>query len=177
MSMMRRSGAGLVITRSGKSRKGSTVSLCASAGSTHSGMPTIPRPASARPVRTTSRRVMCCVMRPKISRDPHPFPKLLIDRLHELVGRQMRMVVANQNRQILGHPAGLDDVHTHVLESVGKGHDVGRVVELAAILKPAGPRIDRGNRIGRRGFPLLLELVVACHGSVRRFRFDSLAVR
>src|SRR5262249_20217858 len=119
--MMRRSGAGLVTTRSGKSRNATTVSLCASAGSTHSGMPTRPRPASASPFRTRPRRVIWVdpsepgesssfVMRLKISRDPHPLAKLCIYRVHEVIGGQIRMVLADQNRQVFRHAAGFNHV-------------------------------------------------------------------
>src|SRR5262245_57301913 len=62
MSIIRRSGAGVVLTFDGRSVKGTSVSPCARTGIAHSGMPSTPSPAAARPPLRISRRVLCVVM-------------------------------------------------------------------------------------------------------------------
>src|SRR5262245_17427533 len=116
MSMMRRSGAGLVTICSGKSMNGMTVSPCASAGTTQSGNPARPSPASAKPLLSISRRVVLVRIIVALSgaaagtaarpvrddttecRRPggagghhglrHPRLELDVDGVHEIVGRE-----------------------------------------------------------------------------------------
>src|SRR5581483_10746570 len=58
-----------------------------------------------------------------------------------------------------------------------RGTFIGRAVEGAAELEPAGPGKDRGDRVGRGLLALLVLAVVAGDGAVRRLGFDRLAVR
>src|SRR5688572_28040678 len=51
-----------------------------------------------------------------------------VQRVEEGLGREVRLVRADQDGEVLGHLAGLDDLDAHLLERVGELHDVGRVV-------------------------------------------------
>jgi hypothetical protein len=61
-----------------------------------------------------------------------------------------------------------DRLHADLLQRVGECHQrVGVVVELGAVLEPAGPGEDRGDGVGRGLLALLVLAVVARDGAVR----------
>ena len=92
------------------------------------------------------------------------------------LGRQVRLARADEDREVLRHLAGLDGLDADLLERVGELHDVGRAVELAAVLEALRPREDRRDRVRRRRLALLVLAVVARHRAVRGLGLDGLAV-
>src|ERR1700737_1006910 len=66
----------------------------------------------------------------------HPRAQLRVERVEESVGRQPRLLGSDQDRQALGHLAGLDDVDAHLLERFGELRDLRRAVDLAAMREP-----------------------------------------
>src|SRR5579884_3971160 len=97
----------------------------------------------------------------------HPPAQLDVDRVQELRRRQPRLIRADQQREILRHLAGLDDVDAHLLERLGEARHVRRPVHLPAVRETARPGEDRGDRV-RRGLAALLVLaVVPRHRAVR----------
>ena len=102
--------------------------------------------------------------------------EVLADRLEELLGGHPRLLGADEDREVLGHLAALDRLDADPLERLGEAHDLGRVVELAAIFEAAGPGEDRGDRVGRGRLALLVHAVVAGDGAVRGLGLDRLAV-
>lgn len=116
-----------------------------------------------------------------------PFLQLLLeDGLHAalngiqvLVGRDVvgALVLAAGQGQILGHDAILiDGVDASLLEALGKGHKLGRVVELATLNETAGPGEDGGNGVGRGLLALLVLTIVAGNGAVGGLGLERLAV-
>src|SRR5689334_11058812 len=66
-----------------------------------------------------------------------------VERVEELLGRQPLLLGADQDREVLGHPAALDGLDADLLQRVREPDDVGRAVELAAVLQALGPGVDR----------------------------------
>src|SRR5215212_8808760 len=64
------------------------------------------------------------------------------DRLEELLGRHPRLLRADEDGQVFGHLAAFDRLYAHALEGLRESRDLWRIVELAAVLEPAGPRED-----------------------------------
>src|SRR5258708_40350132 len=86
----------------------------------------------------------------------HCLLQVAVELVEELVGRQPRMVGADENGKIAGHIARLDRLDADLLQRLGEFHYIGRVVEGAAILEASGPGEDRGDRVGRGLLPLLM---------------------
>src|SRR5690606_26449685 len=86
--------------------------------------------------------------------------EVLHDRLEGLLGGHPRLIGSDQQCQVLGHLAALDRVDADLLERFGKAHDIGRVVEPAAIDQAAGPGEDAGDRVGAGRLALLVLAVV-----------------
>lgn len=85
--------------------------------------------------------------------------------------------LAARQRQILGHDAiDIDGVDAGLFEALGKGHQLGGVVELAALDEAAGPGEDGGDGVGGRLAALLVLAVVAGDGAVGGLGLESLAV-
>lgn len=79
--------------------------------------------------------------------------------------------------QVLGHDAVLiDSVDAGLLEGLGKGDNLGGVVELAALNETTGPGEDGGDGVGRRLVALLVLTVVTSDGAVGSLRLECLAV-
>lgn len=79
--------------------------------------------------------------------------------------------------QILGHDAvDVDGVNAGALEGLGKGDDVGGLVELTALDEAAGPGKDGGDGVGRGLLALLVLAVVAGDGAVGGLGLKGLAV-
>src|SRR4051794_8651889 len=98
------------------------------------------------------------------------------DRLEELLGRHPRLLGADEDREVLGHVAGLDRLDAYAFQRLGEAHHIWRVVELAAKLETAGPGEDRGNRVGRRRLALLMHSIVAGHPAPGRPALGGLAL-
>src|SRR5450830_85812 len=102
--------------------------------------------------------------------------EVLVECGEEGLGRQPRGVGPDEEREVLGHLAALDRRDDDVLERLGEPRDLGRPVQLAAVLEPAGPREDRRDRVRRRRPARLVLAVVPRHGAVRRLGLDRRAV-
>ena len=72
--------------------------------------------------------------------------------------------------------AAFHGIHHDAFQRLGEVGQRGVVVELAAVLQPAGPGIDRRDRVGRRLFALLVLAVMARDRSVRGLGFHDLAI-
>src|SRR5699024_3863718 len=69
--------------------------------------------------------------------------EVVVQRAEELLGGQVSLVAADEQRQVLGHLAALDGLDDDVLEEVAELDHVRRVVEFAAVLQAPRPREDR----------------------------------
>ena len=70
-----------------------------------------------------------------------------VERVEEVLGAQVRRILADEDRQVLRHLAGLDRLDTHLLERLGELDDLGGAVHLAAVRQtPASTR--RSTRSG-----------------------------
>src|SRR3546814_14430467 len=69
-----------------------------------------------------------------------------------------------------------DSLDADFLQRFGKADDVRRFIELAAIFESPRPCENGRDRVGRRGFALLVHPIMARHGAMGRFGFDSLAI-
>ena len=119
----------------------------------------------------------CCLLT-----RPTPYAAMALvrfsDDLVEELGRGEPLLIgADQDRQVLGHVAGLDRADRDLLEGRGKARQRVVVVELGAMREPARPGIDRGDRVGRGLLALLMLAEVARHRAVRGLGLDHLAVR
>src|ERR1700722_14653934 len=110
-------------------------------------------------------------------RSVHRLLQIAVELVEELVGGEPRMIGADQDREVAGHVAAVHRVDANLFERLGKFDDVGRVVERAAILQPAAPGEDRGDRVGRGLLALLVLAIVPGDGAVRRLGLDRLAIR
>ena len=108
---------------------------------------------------------------------PHLRLQVLVELVEELVGVEPGLVGTDQDRQVLGHVAGLDRVDAHLLQIVGELLDVGRAVDLAAVGEAAGPGEDRGDWVGRGLLALLVLAIVPRHRAVGGLGLDRAAVR
>src|SRR4029453_10548945 len=102
--------------------------------------------------------------------------EVLYNRLEELLGSHPRLLGSDEDREILGHLPTFDRLDANALERVGEPRDPGRLVELAAIFKSAGPGEDRRYWIGRGRLALLVHAIVAGDGAVSCLRFHGFAV-
>src|SRR3546814_7542587 len=66
--------------------------------------------------------------------------KILVEFAKKLLRCQPRRIGTDQQRQILGHVAGLDGVDADALEGARESCDLGRVVELGTVFEAAGDR-------------------------------------
>src|SRR5258707_15291087 len=101
-------------------------------------------------------------------RSAHRLLQIAVELVEELVGRQPRVVGADQQREVAGHVAALDRLDADLFQHFGEFHQFGRLVERAAVLEPAGPGEDRGDRVGRGLLALLVLAVVAGCTPARR---------
>src|SRR5579871_619989 len=85
----------------------------------------------------------------------HRLPQPLVELVEELRRGEPRLVGADEDRQILGHVAGLDRRDADLLQRQRKVFDIRRAVEAAAIEEAARPGEDRGDRVGRGLLALL----------------------
>src|SRR5690606_8763984 len=95
----------------------------------------------------------------------HGLVQVFGDLVEEALGGQPALLVADPQRQVLGHVAALDGVDDDLLERLGEGDQLLVAVQLAAVLEAARPSVDRGDRVGRGGLPLLVLAVVAGDGA------------
>src|ERR1700750_1572371 len=91
----------------------------------------------------------------------HRLAQVLVERGQEVLRVQERRVLADEQREVLGHLPALDDPHADVLQRPGERGDAGGAVELTAVLQAPGPGEDRGDRVGRGGLALLVLAVGA----------------
>ena len=79
--------------------------------------------------------------------------------------------------QILGHDTiNIDSVDASLFKGFSKGHNLGGVVELAALGQTTGPGEDRGDGVGAGLAALLVLAVVAGDGAVGSLGLERLAV-
>ena len=69
--------------------------------------------------------------------------KVLVQRVHEALGVEPRLIRSHQHGQILGHLTAFDGVDDDLLQRLGEVADLGRAVQVSAVLESAGPREDR----------------------------------
>jgi hypothetical protein len=87
------------------------------------------------------------------------------------------LVQTEEEREVLGHEAGLDGVDAHLLQGRAEIYiiiELGQVrivVELGAMGKAARPGEDLRDGVGRGRVALLVFAVMARHRAVRGFRF------
>lgn len=85
--------------------------------------------------------------------------------------------LATSEGKILSHNTiNINGVDTGLLEALGKGNDVGGVVELATLDETTGPGKDGGNGVGRGLVALLMLTVVASDSTVGGLRLEGLAI-
>src|ERR1700726_1254176 len=99
------------------------------------------------------------------------------DLVEEAGGGEPTLFGADQEREILGHEAGLDGFDTDLLQRRSELLQFGIVVELGAVRQAASPGEDRGDRVGRGLLALLMLTVMPRHRAVGGLRFHRLAVR
>src|SRR6478752_5544853 len=63
----------------------------------------------------------------------HGLLEVLVDRREEVLRRLVRLVRADQEREVLGHLAALDGLDADALEGLGELRDLGGAVHLAAV--------------------------------------------
>src|SRR5271170_7838543 len=85
----------------------------------------------------------------------HGFVEVLVEFVEELAGGEPGLLGADEERQVLGHEAGLDRLDAYPFEGLGEALQLGRAIELAAIPEPARPGIDGGDGVGRGLLALL----------------------
>src|SRR5262245_19007244 len=90
-----------------------------------------------------------------LASDFHRLLEVLVDLIEESGRGQPFLVGTDQNREVLGHEAGLDRPDRHFLQRVRELGELRIVVELGAVCKPARPGEDRSDRIGRGLLTLL----------------------
>src|SRR5690606_14540823 len=103
--------------------------------------------------------------------------QVLVDRGEELLGRQPRLVRADEQGEVLRHLAALDGLDDDVLEGLRELRAVARAAELAAVREATRPVDDRRDRVGRRRLALLVLAVVARDRAVRGLGLDRPAAR
>jgi hypothetical protein len=83
------------------------------------------------------------------------------------------VIGADQDRQIAGHIARLHGLDADLFESLTELHHVRHIVEGAAVFEVTGPSKNRGERIDRGPFALLM--LAAAHGTLtRHYRMSSI---
>src|SRR3546814_13820324 len=86
----------------------------------------------------------------------------------ELLGCHPRLIGTDENRKILGHMAIFDSLDADFLQRFGNADDVRRFIELAAIFESTRPCETGRDRVGRRGFALLLTQIMSLPGGMGR---------
>ena len=80
--------------------------------------------------------------------------------------------------QILGHNAiNIDGIKGGLLQSIGKGNDLGGLVKLTSLGNTTGPGKDRSNGVGRGLLTLLVLSVMTGDGSVGSLGLKGLSIR
>src|SRR5262249_51878311 len=133
--------------------------------------PTMPRNKLAVRMRCLLSPVLAC----RHSR--HRLLEVLVHLVEKAGGREPFLIGADEQREVLGHEAGLDRADGDLLQDRGEFRERGVIIELGAMREPPCPGEDRCDRIGRGLLALLVLAVVARHRAVCRLRFDHLAVR
>src|ERR1043165_2027292 len=91
----------------------------------------------------------------------HRALQVLVHLVEEAGGREPLLVGPDQEREILGHEAGLDRVDADLLQRQRERRERGVVVELGAVGEAARPGKDRGDRVGRGVAALLVLAIMA----------------
>jgi len=79
--------------------------------------------------------------------------------------------------QILGHDTiNIDSVDASLFKGLSEGHDLGGVVELAALGQTTGPGKNGGNGVGAGLAALLVLAIVASDGAVGSLGLEGLAI-
>src|SRR5437868_2558222 len=99
--------------------------------------------------------------------------KVGVKRLKELLRRQPRSLLADEQSQVLGHLAGLDGPHANLFERLRETDQLGVVVQLAAVFETPRPGEDRRDRVRRRRLAQLVLPVVPGHRAVRGLSLDG----
>jgi len=86
------------------------------------------------------------------------------------------LVRADQQREVLGHETRFHSIHHGFLERLCKACQLGVAIQLAAVLQPAGPCVDRRDGVGRGFLALLVLTIVAGDRAVGGFSLDRLAI-
>ncbi len=94
-----------------------------------------------------------------------------------MLGCKPVLLRSDQQGQILGHLAVFDGFDADPLKRLGKFHNLGRAIKLAAIHQAPGPSENAGDRVGAGRFAFLMLAIMACDGAVSRFCLDGFAIR
>lgn len=81
--------------------------------------------------------------------------------------------VVDADGQILGHISLLNCLDSSSLESLAEVVELGVVVELGSVHESSSPGEDRGNRVSRGLFTLLVLSVMSSDSSVSSFGLNS----
>src|SRR3546814_3608440 len=76
----------------------------------------------------------------------HRLLQILVELVEELLRGQPRLLVADQDREVLGHVAALHGVDADLFQSLVELLQLRLAVELAAIPETTGPAEDRRER-------------------------------
>src|SRR4051794_1714407 len=93
----------------------------------------------------------------------HRLCQVRVDLVEERCRREPFLLGADEEREVLGHLAGLDRVDAHPLQRGREFRKLRVIVELGAVREAARPGEDRGHRVGRGLLALLVLAVVAGH--------------
>ena len=103
--------------------------------------------------------------------------EVLSDLVDELEGVEVLVTgggvgVVHDDGQIFGHVAVLDGLNDHALKSLAEVLKLGVAVDLGTVEKTTGPGVHGCDRVGRGLTTLLVDAVMAGHGTVSSLRLD-----
>ena len=98
------------------------------------------------------------------------------DLVQKTFGGQPALLVADQQRQVLGHVARFDRIDRDLFQSGGETGELGIIVQLGPVAEAPGPGEDRSDRVGRSLLAALMLAEVAGDSAVGGFGFHGLAI-
>ena len=99
----------------------------------------------------------------------------LVDELEgvEVHGALWRVGVVDDDGQVLGHVTSLDSLDDDTLEGLAPVLELSIVVELGTVEQTTGPGVHGGDRVGGGLSALLVDTVMAGHGTVGSLGLDG----